>query len=586
MNGVTDDRVPVTHYATPTLENALRHRAFRLSTLLSLLTLAVLSPLLLFGAYTLHVQSATDRAGELDKLRVLALDLVSAVDRELSGQIATAQMLAASRSLQRGDHLEFWRHAEDAASRANGHFILIDRDHQQLVNTHVAFGTRLPRTNNPDLTDAVLNAGEPMVSDLITVAASEEPILYTVRTPVAVDGVARYVLSYVPRRGAMLDVLLQSYRPEGWRAVVVDGSGRVIARSHQHDEFYGQPSPPSIWDQVVGHSGLISGRDLQDVPSLTAYQASSLSDWRVFVWVHESDLDLPAQAARRQLLVWAAFALAVALIAGWLAGRMIQNPTLHLVHAAQDMAGGRPVRCKPSWLDEANMICEEIAAASRTIRARESSLREAAERMRVVMRELSHRSLNLLTVVQLIAKQSGRLSRDHDDFMEAYNQRIAGLARSQDQLIATEWTEVSLHQLISAHLSPFIPMPSERVDLDGPVLMLRSQAVQNLGMGLHELATNALKYGALSVPEGRVSVTWSVENEGQGQERLLFRWRESGGPAVSRPQRRGFGQLVTDELVPAGVDGQARTELRDDGLVWELDAPLSVLVCQVKQTGG
>jgi two-component sensor histidine kinase len=578
MSGVTDERVSAASRSTPTVKNASRHRAFRHSTLLSLLTLAVLSPLLIFGGYTLHVQSAEDRAAELYKLRVLALDLVSAVDRELSGQIATAQMLAASRSLQRSDHVEFWQQAEDAATRANGHFILVDRDHQQLVNTHVPFGTSLPMTRNPALADAVFASGEPLVSDLITVAGSGEAALYTVRVPVMVDGVARYVLSYVPRNGAMLDVLLQSYRPEGWRAVLVDGSGRVIARSDRHDEFYGQPSPPSFWDQDLGESGILSGFDLQGFASRSAYQSSDLSDWRVFVWAHEATLQAPVLAVRRQMLVLAAFAVAAALFAGWLAGRVIHKPTRRLVAAAQSLAAGRTVQCHPSWLEETNMVCAEIAAASRTIRAREHALRESAEHMRVVMRELSHRSLNLLTVMQLVAKQSGKFARDHDDFMETYNHRIAGLARSHNQLIATEWTEVPLHELISAHLSPFVPMPSERVSVEGPVLMLRSQAVQNLGMGLHELATNALKYGALSVPDGRISVEWSVTKNAAGEDRVRLRWAESGGPEVHRTGRRGFGQVVTDELVPAGLDGEAWTELREEGLVWELDASMAALV--------
>jgi two-component sensor histidine kinase len=578
MNSAADDLL--TSDTVPDLSSSsrLRLRALPLSTLLIFVTLAVLSPMLLFGAYTLNVQSANDRAAERSRLSTLALDLVNAVDRELSGQIATAQMLAASRSLQRGDHMEFWEQAEDAASRANGHFILIDRDHQQLVNTHVPIGTPLPSTNNPALVDAGLNSGQILVSNLLTVAASQEHSLYTVRVPVIVDGMARYVLSYVPRRGAMLDVLMQSYRPDAWKAVIVDVSGLVIARSHRNEEFYGQPSPPSIWDQELDQSGIISGRDLEGNPSLTAYHASRLSDWRVFVWVPEAVLEAPARAARRQMLLWAAFASAAAVLTGWVAGRIIQHPTRRLVAAARDMAAGRSVRCRPSLLEEANVICKEVAWASRSIRAREHALRESAEHMRVVMRELSHRSLNLLTVIQLVAKQSGRFARDHDEFMETYNHRIAALARSHNQLIATEWTEVPLHELISAHLSPFVPMPSERVSVEGPVLMLRSQAVQNLGMGLHELATNALKYGALSVPQGRISVSWSVEKNMAGEDRVRLRWAESGGPAVQRTERRGFGQVVTDELVPAGLDGEAWTELREEGLVWELDASKAALV--------
>jgi two-component sensor histidine kinase len=565
---------------------------FRLSTLLSFLTIAVLTPLLAFGAYSLEMREKASRAAERERLSTLALDLANAVDRELRGQITTAEAVAASRSLLAEDVLSFWRHAEDVASRANGHFILLDSNHQQLVNTSVEFGMPLPKTNNPVLVDAVLQDGEPLVTDLITVAAAGDRRLYSVRVPVVVDGVARYVLSYVPRAGAMLDVLQQSYRPDEWKAVIVDGSGLVIARSHRHEEFYGERSPPSIWQQDLGQSGIISGYDLQGFASLTAYHASGLSDWRVFVWAPEALLMAPARQARQQVLMWAIIAILVSLAVGALAGRLIRAPAGQMAAAARELASGRIVRYQPSLMLEANIVGDAIADASHTIKARETELRNSEEslresenllrkneeRMREVMRELSHRSLNLLTVVQLIAKQSSRLARDNDHFIESFNKRIAGLARSHDLLIRTDWQAVPLKDLVVGQLATFTGVGESRLDVDGPMLLLQSQAVQYLGMGLHELATNALKYGALSVPDGRISVRWSVTQDADGADRLQFRWQEHGGPPAKAAERNGFGTVVTATLVPSGLDGTARVELREEGLLWELDAPLASVI--------
>jgi two-component sensor histidine kinase len=580
MNSATNDGVSAESVSALPARQGWRLRPMRLSTLLSLLTLAVLSPLLFFNVYSLSVQSVNDRAAERDRLAVLALDLANAVDRELGGQIVTAQMLAASRSLQTGDLQEFWEQAEDAASQANGHFILIDANYQQVVNTDFPVGSPLPRSNNPRLVDAVLQGGAPLVTDLVSVAASGEALLYTVRVPVVIDGVVRYALSYVPRKGAMLDVVQQSYRPDDWRAVITDGAGLVIARSHRNVEFYGQPSPANVWDQAVGQSGIVSGFDLQGLASLSAYHVSDRSDWKVFIWAHESVLEAPARAAQRKLLAWAVFAVAAALLAGWLAGRLIQRPTRDLVTAAHEMANGKTVDSQLSLMQEANLISKEIAAASQTIAARAASIRQSEEQMRVVMRELSHRSLNLLTVVQLIAKQSGRHARDFKEFMDGYQDRITGLARSHDLLVTTDWTSVPLKELVTTQLSPFVPMPSDRIAVDGPMIMLRSEAVQSFGMGIHELATNAIKHGALSVPDGRISVRWTVETDADGVRRLLFRWQESGGPEITTTDRSGFGLVVTDRLVPAGIEGTARTELHREGLVWQLDVPLARLVSE------
>jgi two-component sensor histidine kinase len=552
-------------------------RSLPLSILLSLLTLAALAPFLGLGAYAVHARVQSERAAELTRVSGLAGDLAKAVDRELRGHIETAQVVAGSRSLQQGDIRGFWEHAEDASSRANGHFILIDRSYQQLVNTRVAIGTPLPKTANPAAVDEVLRSGEVRVGNLGVGAVAKE-LLFAVRLPIHIENEVRYVLSYVPRTGAMLTVIEETYRPEGWFSGIIDANGRIVARSHRHDEFLGRGISPDVWSRIEDGAGILETVDLEGRPSITAYHASEISGWTVFVWVPRILLEEPAERAQRLLLLLVALALAASLTAAFFTGRLIQKPASRLIDAAHDLGEGKPVAFAPCLMREANTVGEALVEAAETIHSREAALRETGEHMQIVMQELSHRTKNLLAVIQGMATNSARMSHGFDDFRTSFEERLAGLARSHDLLVQNQWSSVPLAELVTSQLRAFTDQIDTRLTLQGPPLLLKPQAVQNLGMALHELATNALKHGSLSTPSGRVDVTWERRIDGHGAERVLVRWEESGGPSVVCPTRGGFGFLLIEKVASASLHGTVRLDWRPGGLVWEIEAPASFML--------
>lgn len=192
------------------------------------------------------------------------------------------------------------------------------------------------------------------------------------------------------------------------------------------------------------------------------------------------------------------------------------------------------------------------------------------ERNRMLLREVSHRSKNLLTVISIIARrtQSGSIS----EFLKNFDARLRGLAANQDLLVASEWTGAWLKQLIVAHLEPFCEDAPSRVVLQGPDTLLGPEASQNIGMALHELATNAAKYGALSNGDGRIAITWSIEDG-----RFRLEWAERGGPAVAPPSRKGFGSTVLTSLVGAALSGETSLSHDPGGLRWTLACPTSAL---------
>ncbi len=206
-----------------------------------------------------------------------------------------------------------------------------------------------------------------------------------------------------------------------------------------------------------------------------------------------------------------------------------------------------------------------------------SERRRADERQRLLVNELNHRVKNALATVQAIAAQSLRDPRIPPEARTQFLGRLMALARANDVLVARSWTAASLAEIAAQVASPH--GDAERFRFDGPAVSLAPQAATALALGLHELATNAAKYGALSRPEGRVDLTWRLEGEG-AERRLRLVWLESGGPAVAPPTVKGFGS----RLIERGLAGELRAVVTAnyarDGLVLTLVAPLSAMVSE------
>ncbi len=189
----------------------------------------------------------------------------------------------------------------------------------------------------------------------------------------------------------------------------------------------------------------------------------------------------------------------------------------------------------------------------------------------LLMREVNHRSKNLLTVVQAVARQTARKS-DPATFVMQLSERIDGLAASQDLLVKNMWQGVDVAALVGAQLSHFKDLLGSRIVVAGPPAELTPAAAQGIGMALHELATNAAKYGALSNSTGRVTINWQIVADNPPE--FLMTWTEEGGPPVEAPNHSGFGQMVIGRMVEAAINGRAKIEYRDSGLFWTLTGPV------------
>jgi PAS domain S-box-containing protein len=192
------------------------------------------------------------------------------------------------------------------------------------------------------------------------------------------------------------------------------------------------------------------------------------------------------------------------------------------------------------------------------------------EHIRLLLREVNHRSKNLLALVQAVARQT--LATKPDDFMGRFVERIQALAASQDLLVKNAWKGVDLGELARAQLAHFKDLIGTHIELKGPPLLISASAAQTIGMALHELATNAGKYGALTNSAGKVTIEWALEGSQAGDAKFGMSWREQGGPPVAEPLRRGFGSTVIGTLAEQSLDASIDTRFHATGLCWQLSA--------------
>jgi PAS domain S-box-containing protein len=202
--------------------------------------------------------------------------------------------------------------------------------------------------------------------------------------------------------------------------------------------------------------------------------------------------------------------------------------------------------------------------------------KEGEAHLRLLMRELTHRSKNLLAVVQAMARQTARHAGSIDTFLDQFSARLQAVATSHDLLIQESWYGVSLSELVRSQLGHYLNRGGSQVSIDGQAVILKPEVAQNLGLALHELATNAAKYGALSVPSGKVSINWQRLAQPKG-EGVQIVWAESGGPSVSPPERRGFGSLVIERNLSRSLEAQVDLAFAPDGVKCRIVIPESQL---------
>ncbi|WP_134495963.1 sensor histidine kinase [Microvirga pakistanensis] len=223
---------------------------------------------------------------------------------------------------------------------------------------------------------------------------------------------------------------------------------------------------------------------------------------------------------------------------------------------------------------EARARLEELHDGEERLRAALDKERRAAEHQRVLINELNHRVKNTLATVQSISAQTLRTAETKADAREALEKRLLALSRAHDVLTRESWEGADLVEVVANALRPYENSGESRFHIKGPHVRITPRMSLALAMALHELATNAVKYGALSNKTGTIEVSWDLQN-GTAPPRLSLRWIEAGGPAVVAPSRRGFGSRLIERTLAQDLDGQVAIAFPPTGVVCTVEAPVA-----------
>jgi two-component sensor histidine kinase len=550
------------------LSSAPRTLRFHLIAFAAILVL----PLFVIAALAVSWFAQAELSANETRLQRLAQDISASVDRDVVGWLTVLDTLATSELLRAGDLEGFHARARAALRNRDVHVLLVDRDHQQLLNTRVPFGTPLPRVSDGDSIETVFRTGRPYVSDIFTGRVSGEPVV-NVEIPVFTGERVEQILliTFSPTR--IGEIIAKEQLGDGWTVSVTDRKGNLLAQRLDGASII---VPRSVGGSPHEGSGVIEEAGSDAIEWVEGYRWSPTTGWRTSVRVPRSVLDAPFWNSMTGL---GALALLVGLASTALATVLARRISLSMAKlrlAASDLAAGRAIEAAPQPIAEANLVVDAIRQASNIISDRTQALeaseeqsRRQVDEIRLLMGELAHRNKNVMAVLQSIARQILRRSTSLQDFQESFDARIAALVRSNDLLFGAAGTNGSLRELVCRQLAPFVDTQTERVEIAGEDVRLKTGAVQALGLALHELATNATKYGALSGAEGTVMVRW----QRIGATGIHLSWQERGGPLVANPTRSGFGQVVIERLTAQNLSGTVDYGFEPSGVAWTLRAP-------------
>jgi len=531
-----------------------------ISLVLFLLVIITLVPSLLFSVLLLRRNDEAQQGVVVTLAETTAASINKAVDGELTNMSTTLRLLSNSPSLAAGDIEDFYLRSQAAMGGTNTYIILLDRNLEQVFNTRVPFGSMLGPTSDSNSARRAIETGQTVISNVFFGRTAGHWVFNVIYPLKRTDPSSPAVLISTQDAERFGDTLVQQILRGGWNVTLLDQRNVVVA-STSETTATGAP----FFLDVQSQSG--SRRMRAETDGQRYYMTTRISDlsgWKVVVWAPSSSVEAPLRDSMFSLVLGGAFVIAIGGLGAILIGRQIAKPVRRLALDAQRLGAGEPVTSESYPITEIATVSHALADASRARAKAENDIR-------LLMREVAHRSKNQLTVVASLAKQSARSARSFEAFHDSFQKRIHGLARSTDLLIAGGAAGVELRALLTAQIEPFAPGMPDRVEMKGLPFILSNHAAQTLGLAIHEMATNAAKYGAFSMPMGQLAVNWRID-----AGRLVLDWREILPAKLrKRPESRGFGTEVIERMLHGTLDAEIERVLEPEGMRYRFTIPVA-----------
>jgi two-component sensor histidine kinase len=557
----TDQNTSAQERPAPDRRGRVRHPfAFYL---VCLILVAVIPPFI----YAIMVLQRTNEAQERifeSLLRTSTGSVNRVVEREVTGMFSTLNFLATSEHLETSNFRALHAQAAKALEETDSHFLVVDRNFNQLLNTRVPFDTPLRKVSDVESATRAFERGERTVSGLFYGRTAQKWV-FNVYLPVRLRNGETLLLTLTQNADSLAKAVNRDILSPGWSAAVLDEGGHVIVTSDMNSDATGKP----FFLQVVPalRLGVGSVRN-EGIDYQVVTEFSALTGWRMIAWAKASDVQAPAVSSLLWLMIGGAVFAVLAAVGAFMIARVLSRDVRQLARDARRLGMGERI-------PERRHVITELETVSTALSEAADARTKAESEVRFLMREVAHRSKNQLTVIQAMLNQSAGGTDSAADFADAFRKRVAGLARSTDLMIANAAQGVDLAELARNQLKPFVPEDASRVKIEGPTVRIDTQTSQTLGMALHELSTNATKYGAFANNTGRVELRWTID-----EESLALTWREHGadiGPDDAAASRKGFGSLVLERMLGMALDARLQRTMHDDGIEWNVTIPVGKL---------
>jgi two-component sensor histidine kinase len=369
---------------------------------------------------------------------------------------------------------------------------------------------------------------------------------------------------------------------QGGALTIADRNGVIVAREPFPERFVGTRIPDPFMPLVTGtESGTMSVVSQDGTDRIIGYYpATEPLGLYISAGISQVDAFRPIDEATRNSLALAAIGGAVAFFVAWLFGHaFIRRPVVLLTHAiSRWREGDHKVR---TGMPPGGMELHRVGASLDTLLDQlemEQQARERAERHRnLLSAELDHRVKNMLATAQVLASQTFREDRITAEALRSYLARLFALGKAYDLLAREQWNSAQIAEVVGSVLNVFESGSRARFSTAGPDLRLNAKAALALSMALHELSTNAAKYGALSNDTGTVRATWALSGSGNEAEFQLL-WVEQDGPKVLAPTRRGFGSQMIEKALASELSGSAEVSFESAGLRCRISCPAAYVL--------
>lgn len=533
-----------------------------ISVYLVVMTTVITLPLIIFVGY-LMLRLEADERGDLQREAVEDARAISRnIDRRLQEMATSLNLLSQFPELENGDLSAFHKRVSESLEKQGLYVIIATADGKQRLNSRVSFdqplGSVPPEIRLPD----VIASARTAVSNIFFGNTSKEWVFNVMRPLPKALSAAGDALIMTQNARDLMGLISTEGLPPGWSVAVLDADNHIVVSSAPRANPAGTTfNNSNATSQMTSFSGSFEDDD----GIIYAHAQLPGWSWKAVIWGPAENSHSALMSTWRKMMAGSFFLLLIAIAGAYLVGRQMRGSIRELVELARRMGEGEIVAPIDTKIREANQVAVALSNAS-------FDRSQAEDRTHLILHELVHRSKNMLTLVQAMMRQLARENTTVAEFQKAVDHRLRGLGTSITALSEVQWQGLPMRRLLETHINVFGPV-ADQVKITGDDFMLSPEAAQNLGLVLHELTTNSIKYGALSTKSAHVELSWTPHQDG-AHDKLTLDWKEVGGPAAVAPTRSGFGTTIIKRHAESSFSANITMDYGQNGFHWTLTAPL------------